>query len=144
MSNLTAQQELFAQEYVKCGNATYSYKKAYPKSLKWKENSVYINASKMLADTKVSLRVKELQKELADKNLWTKENSIQILRRIAYGDIEDVRPSDRTNAVKELNKMHGYEINKMDHTSSDGSMSPTKTLNIEDFYKDIKDAKSKA
>jgi len=83
MSKLTAQQELFVQEYVKCGNATQAYKKAYPKSLKWLDKSVWSKSSDLLANVKVSQRVDELKKELAKENLWEKSEMIRTLKDIA-------------------------------------------------------------
>ncbi|WP_052399142.1 terminase small subunit [Candidatus Francisella endociliophora] len=107
MSKLTPQQELFCQEYVKCGNATQSYKKAYPKAEKWKESAVWSKSSELLANGKVSERVKELKQQLQNSNLWTRERSVKILAQIAEYDFQT--QTDRINAVKELNKMHGYD-----------------------------------
>ncbi|QEO58310.1 terminase small subunit [Francisella marina] len=139
MSKLTPQQEIFAQEYVKCGNATQSYKIAYPKAEKWTESAVWNKASSILRNGKVLARVEELKKELADKNLWTREDAVKVLKGLALDDrvlifADDngnqkmqiaVKDTDRINAIKELNKMHGFEADKIvDHKSSDGSMSP--------------------
>lgn len=67
MSVLTPNQEKFAQEYVLTGVAAEAYRLAYPKSLKWKDNSVYTKSSLLLSDVKVSQRVKELQDKLQEK-----------------------------------------------------------------------------
>lgn len=131
---LTQQQENFASKYVECGNATAAYKFAYPKSEKWKESAVWSESSKMLSNTKVLQRVNELKQELANKNLWTREDSVKILAEIANYTYQN--NTDRINALKELNRMHGYEgVKKVDLQSSDGSMSP-KPLTLDDFYKD--------
>ena len=130
-TKLTAQQEKFCQEYAKCGNGSASYRLAYHNSKKWKDKSVWEGSSKLVHNAKVSTRIKELQEEMAKKELWTKEKSVLILKDIAEGITEDVKPTDRTNAVKELNKMHGFEAPKvLDHQSSDGTMSPTRISNV--------------
>lgn len=64
---LSPQREKFTQEYVLCGIAADAYRVAYPKSLKWQDNSVHVEASKLLSNTKVLLRVEELQAEAKKK-----------------------------------------------------------------------------
>lgn len=64
---LTLQQEKFCQQVVlNGGNKSEAYRIAYPKSLKWKDNSVNVNASTLFADTKVQLRIAELQAKVAE------------------------------------------------------------------------------
>jgi hypothetical protein len=88
-----------------------------------KENCIWVNASKLLSNAKVSLRINQLKKDLANRNLWTREHSVKILAKIAVSN--DTRPAEKTQAVKELNMMHGYNApTKLDHQSSDGSMTP--------------------
>jgi phage terminase small subunit len=129
---LSKKQEHFCQEYVKDSNATRSYKIAYPTSLKWKDSAVWSQASRLLKNSKVSARITSLKKELSNKKLWTREKSVKILSNIAIDT--DSKAGEKTQAVKELNLMHGFnEPIKVDNLSSDGSMSPKK-LDIADFY----------
>ena len=130
MAKLTKQQEEFCQEYVKDGNATRSYKLAYKVRSNTKEATTNSNASRLLKDSKVIARLAELKKELAKKKLWTREMSVITLARLANKKKSDGslyhKPSEVIAAVKELNAMHGYnEPTKIDHQSSDGSMSPS-------------------
>ena len=123
---LSNQQEHFCQEYLKDSNATRSYKTAYSVAEKTKEATVWSNASRLLADSKVSARLDELKKSLTSRNLWTREHSVKILAKIAFAN--DTRPAEKTQAVKELNMMHGYNApTKLDHQSSDGTMTPKET-----------------
>lgn len=59
-----------------------------------------------MADGNVSARVDEIRAELAKRSLWTREKSVEILSEIAT-DTEASR-KDRTQAVRVLNDMHGY------------------------------------
>ena len=121
---LSNKQEHFCQEYIKDSNATRSYKMAYSVAENTKEQCIWVNASKLLSNAKVTLRIDELKKALANRNLWTREHSVKILAKIAVST--DTKPTEKTQAVKELNAMHGYnEPTKIDHQSSDGSMSPS-------------------
>lgn len=72
-------------------------------------NTVHVNASKIMAETKVKLRVTEIKEELAEKALWTREDSVRVLSEIARGVDEEAKPNDRVNAVKAINQMHGYD-----------------------------------
>lgn len=61
---LSKQQETFATEYVKLGDASAAFRKAYNTS-RWKAKTVHERASKLLKTDKVQTRVKELQAEAA-------------------------------------------------------------------------------
>lgn len=87
---LTPQQEQFATGLA-CGlSQAEAYRKAYPKSLKWKDKAVWANASKLAADTKVFVRVKELAEQAAAKNEVTVERVIGELAKIAFGNKRDL------------------------------------------------------
>lgn len=61
MSDLTAKQEGFALAYVETGNASEAYRRSYEVGGDTKPETVWSEASRLLADPKVSARVKELQ-----------------------------------------------------------------------------------
>ena len=67
MSDLTVKKEKFCQLYVELGNASEAYRQAY--NSKAKPESVHVNASKLLSEAMVSLRVKEIRKELEEENM---------------------------------------------------------------------------
>ncbi|MBG5881506.1 terminase small subunit [Providencia alcalifaciens] len=65
---LTLKQEAFCQAYIENkGNASEAYRTAYATG-KMKLESIHVNASKLLADTKVALRISELQQEHRNKH----------------------------------------------------------------------------
>jgi len=121
--SLKPKQEKFAQLYVELGNASEAYRQAY--SSKAKAESVNVNASKLLADAKVSLRVQQLRDELEEKSLWKRLDSIKTLASIADGTDPEAKVSDRVNAVKALNSMHGWDKQVIEHSNPDGSLRPT-------------------
>ena len=65
-ADLTAKQEAFALAYVETGNGSEAYRRAYEVGADTKPETVWSEASRLLADPKVSARVKELQKEARD------------------------------------------------------------------------------
>ena len=120
---LTIKQEAFARAYVETGNASEAYRRSY-NAENMKQESIAVNASKTLARANVSLMVSEMRKELAERSMWEREDSVRVLASIATED-QDAPHAARVSAIKEINAMFGYNAPaKVDHTSSDGSMSP--------------------
>lgn len=132
---LTVQQEAFAQCLADGLSQADAYRVAYPKSKNWTASALYAQASRTAADPKIDARVTELREILEKSQIWNRERSVVVLAEVA-GGVTIVDPdgtsrrvhykaSDRVAAVKELNVMHGWNApQKIDHTSSDGSMTP--------------------
>ena len=57
---MTPKQTAFAEKYVECGNASEAYRHAYDAENS-SDTTVWTNASQLLSNTKVTLRVMELQ-----------------------------------------------------------------------------------
>jgi hypothetical protein len=115
--SLTHQQEAFAQHVASGKSQAEAYRLAYPKSLKWKPDGVWNKASALMADVRVSARVRELKAELDAKALWKREDSVRILSAIA--EDQEASRKDKTGAVKVLNEMHGYNAPvKVEHSGS--------------------------
>lgn len=57
MAGLTIKQEAFCQAYIETGNASEAYRTAYAAD-KMKAEAIHVNASKLLDNAKVALRVK--------------------------------------------------------------------------------------
>ncbi|MCL2562304.1 MAG: terminase small subunit [Rikenellaceae bacterium] len=86
---LTHKQELFCNYYIECaGNASEAYRQAYDAS-NMKRESVNRKAIELLADGKITARVKELQAELKEKSDIAKERILQELEAILDAKITD-------------------------------------------------------
>ena len=96
--------------------------------------------SELLSNPNVRAFYDSLIANVAEKAIWTREDSLRTLAEIASGSDENGKTSDRVAAVKELNAMGGWNSpTKVDHTSSDGSMAamPTRIeLVAPEFKKD--------
>lgn len=115
--SLTPNQEKFCQYFVENGNQSESYRRAYPNSKKWKSDSVNCEASKLMSNTKVLQRVKELQAQLSEKHDLTKDKIVNRLKQIIFE--QDTISDDKINlqainkSIEILNKMQGwYEPDK--------------------------------
>jgi hypothetical protein len=127
MKELTSQQEKFCRLVAEGASQASAYREAYPKSQKWKENSVMCESSKLMRHTHISHRVNVLKEELNRKSLWTREEAVNILKSLLHDD--SCRKNDIINAIKELNKMHGFEeAKKLDVTSAGESLAPQKII----------------
>jgi phage terminase small subunit len=67
VKKLTPKQRKFAEEYVNTGNASEAYRRAYDVGKNTSIDTIKVNSSKMLADTNISLTIKELQIKQANK-----------------------------------------------------------------------------
>ena len=89
-SKLTIKQEKFCNKYLECGNASEAYRYAYDCS-KMSDNSVWCNASQLLADTKVAQRLEYLKSHLAEAAGITALQIIREHQKIAFSDATRIR-----------------------------------------------------
>ena len=118
--NLTPKQELFAQTYVKTGNASEAYRTAYDTS-KTKPDVINVKASELLASGNVLVRVKELQNKLEKKHDISKDKIIARLQEIIYKQeelgVDKIDLPAMNKAIDTLNKMQGYYApEKVEHS----------------------------
>jgi phage terminase small subunit len=87
---LTPMQEVFATGLAAGLSQSEAYRRAYPRSLAWKDESVWQKASTLAADVKVRARVDELMKSAAAANGVTVERIVSELVKVAFGDLRQV------------------------------------------------------
>lgn len=88
MKGLTPQREAFAQAVASGKSQAEAYRLAYPKSVGWKDSAVWVAASKLMADGKVSVRVAELRAEIAKA---AQVEVVQVVKELAAVTFSDVR-----------------------------------------------------
>lgn len=109
---LTAKQEAFCQAIADGMNQSDAYRSAYSAE-KMKAETVNSKAYELSKNGEVTARLKELREALANKSLWTREQSVAVLVEV-IGDSES-RGGDKISAVKVLNDMQGFNApTKMD------------------------------
>lgn len=67
-----------------------AYRKAYPQSKRWKDEAVHVKGSELAG--KVSVRVRELQEELAKRSVIQKEEVVKFLSDVVRTPIGEVGP----------------------------------------------------
>lgn len=85
---LTPKQEAFARAYLETANASAAYRKAYDAS-GMQDSSVYVEASKMLASPKISLRIAALQEATAKRHNVTVDKIVRELALIGFSNMLD-------------------------------------------------------
>jgi phage terminase small subunit len=111
-SKLTPKQEAFALAYVETGNASEAYRRSYDvKNTATK--TIWEASSRLLADSKVSARVEELQARAVKRH----DVTVDSLTRELDEDRELARslamPSAAISAVMGKAKLHGLASDRM-------------------------------
>lgn len=106
MEGLTPKQKAFADEYLKCGNATEAYKIAYRCK---NDVTAGTNAHKNLKKPKISAYIAERQKQIEDDRIVSLAEIQQFRSRVIRGEEKDafgieVGMSDRLSAANQLEK----------------------------------------
>lgn len=110
MAGLTQKQEKFCQAYIEKGNASEAYRTAYAAD-RMKPEAIHVNASKLLDNAKVSLRVAELQSEIKQRHNVTVDSLIKELEeaRQAALTAETVQSSAAVAATMGKAKLTGLD-----------------------------------
>jgi len=120
-NGLNEQQQLFVDYYLAdIGmNATSAAIKAG-----YSEKTARQQASRLLSNVNIQMAIKEAQKERQKRTLVTQDDVIRGLLTEAEWQGEGSSHSARVSAWAHLGKHLNMFTDKIDHTSSDGSMSP--------------------
>ena len=107
---LTEKQEKFAQNIIAGMSQADAYRSAYS-CKNMSSNAIYVNASKLMADTKITLRVEELRKQMEDEAVMTAKERLKWLTGIIRSDKEST--ADKLRASDQMNKMQGEYVTKV-------------------------------
>ena len=120
---MTPKQEAFCLAYVETGNASEAYRRSYDAG-NMKSETVTKRASELLADGDITGRVVELKAAHVARHNVT----IDDIRKMLLEDREFAREVESAaasvSATLGLAKLYGHMTDKVDHRSSDGSMTP--------------------
>ena len=108
---LTAKQELFVQKILEGMSQADAYRSAY-NTKRMTDKTIWENASRLMADSKVTARLTELRNELAKPSIMSAQERLQWLtERIAD---EDVDINAKLKAIDIMNKMQGEYVQKVE------------------------------
>lgn len=120
---LTQKQENFCLKYVECGKAAEAYRHAYSAE-NMKPETVHKRASELLDDGEVSGRIEQLKEEHRARHRVTVDDLLEELEeaRMLAMSVENAAPA--VSATMGKAKILGLDKQVIDHTSSDGTMTP--------------------
>lgn len=128
MSGLTPQQEKFAQLVSEGKTYTDAYRESYPVSAKWKDESIWCESSKLMADTKVLQRVKELQEQTRKRNEVTLDEVLKEMANWLRFDVKSIFKKDGTMKAlhemtdQESSSISQYEVVELFGNNGDGKV----------------------
>ena len=109
-----------------------AYLDAYPQSKEWQPNTVDARACELERESKILVRIKELQDELKEDILqeaaWTRQDAFDTLKKLIDTATEEMKFADKISmpsvkaiidAVKELNSIFDVTAEKTE-TENDG------------------------
>lgn len=120
---LTAKQESFCIAYIETGNASEAYRRVYSAE-KMKPETVNRKAKDLMDNGKIAARLAEIRQPVVDAAQITLQSHLQRLAELSEAAEEQGQFSAAITAETNRGRVAGLYTEKVDHTSSDGSMSP--------------------
>lgn len=114
MPDLTPKQEAFALAYVETGNASEAYRQSYDVGENTKPQVVWNEASKVLGNHYVAVRIMELQQAAAERTLVTVQSITEELDQARDLAAKLDQPAAMTGAVMGKAKVNGLLIDRVD------------------------------
>lgn len=126
-----ARHEKFVQCLIAGMSQRQAYREAFKRSIRWKDETVDSNASRLLKTSKVLTRYKELQEEAQDAAIMTRKERMVVLSDIAQNAEKE---ADMIKAIDTLNKMDGDYTSKVE-LSGEVKTNPFAELSVDELRK---------
>ena len=120
---LTAKQEQFVKCIIEGMSQADAYRAAY-NCERMSDNAIYVNASKLMADDKIALRVQELREQLLKPSIMSAQQRLEWLTSVITSAEEST--ADKLKAADLMNKMQGEYVTKVQ-----AEVQTETTINIE-------------
>ncbi|RWI22866.1 MAG: terminase small subunit [Mesorhizobium sp.] len=119
--SLTAKQEAFAVAWVELGNGSEAYRRTHDVGADTKPETIWSEASRLLASPKVAARIKELQEEARDLMMISVGTLTDKLEQARLHAMKDEKgASAAVSATMGMAKLHGLLVDKAELTGKDG------------------------
>lgn len=123
--SLTVKQEAFCYAYIETGNATESYRQAYDAE-NMSAPAIGVEACRLLDNPNVSLKIKELKAEAAERNKITVDDLIKELQEAREAALAANNPQSAAAVAATMGKakLLGMLTDKIDSTVTTRSLDP--------------------
>lgn len=132
--SLTIKQEAFCQAYIETGNASEAYRSSYAAE-NMKPDAIHVQASKLLDNPKIALRVAELRGEIKERHSVTVDSLLAELEEARQAALTAETPQSSAAVAATLGKakLTGLDKQIIEHTGPGGGAiqietSPMSTL----------------
>ena len=120
---LTAKQEAFVRNIIQGMSQADAYRSAYD-TKKMSDKSIWENASRLMANDKVTARITELRNELAKPSIMSAQERLEWLTQLIKS--KDESTTDKLRAADIMNRMQGEYVQKVE-----ADVKSDVTINIE-------------
>lgn len=126
---LTPKQEKFVQGIIEGMSQADAYRSAYS-CARMSDKTIWENASRLMADSKVKARVQELRDKIASDSIMSAQERLEYLTRVVKGIEKEIVPQiingevieveapsaikTRLSAIEVMNKMTGEYVQKIE------------------------------
>ena len=108
---LTPKQETFVQKIIEGCSQADAYRFAYS-TAKMSDKTIWENASRLMADSKVKARVQELRDKISTESVMSAQKRLEWLTGVIK-DAEE-RTENKLKAIDIMNKMQGEYVTKVE------------------------------
>lgn len=108
---LTAKQEKFVQGIIEGKSQADAYRAAY-NTKNMTDKSIWVNASQLMSDTKVTQRLTELRNQLMKSSIMSAKERMEWLTELIKNTEEGT--TDRLRALDIFNKMTGEYVQRVE------------------------------
>ena len=117
---MTPKQEKYCQLVASGKSQADSYREAYD-VVNMSDASIYVEASRLMDDPNISLRVEHLRKPIAERVGRTLEQHIERMAELSRLALESDEFSASIKAEENVGKVLGYYVNKTELTGRNGA-----------------------
>lgn len=110
---LTGKQEEFAKNIVQGMNQADAYRSAYDAE-DMSDNAIYVEASRLIDNPNVALRIKELRDELAKATIMSAQERLEWLTVLVKTGAHYTLSTDKLRAIDIMNKMTGEYVQRIE------------------------------
>lgn len=120
---LTDKQEKFCLAHIETGNASEAYRRAY-NAADMKPETIHKRSSELMSNREVAGRIEQLRQAAAERAIVSVLSLTEELEQARALALATAQASAAVSASMGKAKLHGLLTDKIDHRSSDGSMTP--------------------
>lgn len=108
---LTAKQEKFVQGIIQGKTQADAYREAY-NCANMTDNSIYVNSSKLINETKIAQRIEELRKQIASTSIMSAQDRLEWLTDLVQDNVTNI--DSKLRAMEIMNKMTGEYVTRVE------------------------------